>query len=62
MPHAAAIAFRYARFGEGLGPILLDDIGCVGNEMLLAECSHIGIGNHNCQHDEDAGVSCLDGI
>ena len=56
---AAAVAFQSARFGEGQGPILLDDIHCAGNETSLLQCTHGGIRNHNCGHHEDASVACL---
>ena len=45
-------------FGGGSGLILLDDVQCTGNEDNLSQCPHIGIGNHNCVHSEDAGVRC----
>ena len=52
------VAFRFAFFGQGTGPILYDDFGCIGTENRLTECSHIGVGQHNCFHSEDAGVRC----
>ena len=47
-----------ARFGEGLGPIWLDNVGCSGAEDSLHSCHHNGVRNHNCGHSKDAGVIC----
>ena len=53
-----SIPVRNATFGEGEGSILLDNLRCWGNESSLIECDSNGIGNHNCDHTEDAGVRC----
>ena len=47
-----------AEHGQGSGPIWLDNLACTGTEESLHDCPHNGIGNHNCEHDEDAGVTC----
>ena len=47
---------------DGTGQIVLDDLRCTGNESRLIDCSHRGLGVHNCSHSEDAGVRCSSGI
>ena len=47
-----------AYFGQGSGPIHYDNVACTGSETRLADCSHNGIGVHNCGHGKDAGVVC----
>ncbi|NWI99196.1 DMBT1 protein, partial [Crypturellus undulatus] len=47
-----------ARFGQGSGPIWLDDLNCVGTEETLSSCRAKAWGEHNCYHGEDAGVVC----
>lgn len=51
-------ALGNAYFGQGVTLLInLDEVGCVGYEPNITECSHTSI--HNCDHLEDAGVRCL---
>ncbi|XP_074076013.1 soluble scavenger receptor cysteine-rich domain-containing protein SSC5D [Macrotis lagotis] len=45
-------------YGSGTGPIWLDDVGCVGIEASLADCPASRWGSHNCDHQEDVGLTC----
>lgn len=56
--YGGGIAKSRAFFGQGAGPILLDDVQCTGSELSLQSCSHNPVGIHNCIHAEDAGVVC----
>ncbi|XP_065193762.1 sushi, von Willebrand factor type A, EGF and pentraxin domain-containing protein 1-like isoform X3 [Sycon ciliatum] len=46
-------------YGGGSDPILLDGLGCVGNESSLFQCPSNPVGDHDCSHAEDAGVECV---
>ncbi|NWQ70876.1 SRCRL protein, partial [Neopipo cinnamomea] len=54
----ALAAHGHAHFGQGAGPIWLDDITCMGDETHLAQCRAQPWGKNNCHHGEDAGVVC----
>ena len=45
-------------FGAGEGPIWLDDVQCTGSEESILNCTHRGFGEHNCNHEEDVGITC----
>ena len=49
-------------FGGGNGRIALDNMVCNGNEQRLEMCSSTSIGVHNCDHTEDVGITCAQGI
>lgn len=47
-----------AHFGEGSGPIWLDEVQCSPGAASLSNCLHNSLGATDCQHSEDAGVVC----
>ncbi len=53
-----AVKGRDSEFGQGRGPITLDDVVCQGREINLLNCQHNTIYQHNCKHEEDAAVIC----
>ena len=44
--------------GSSSDPIWLDNSICTGAESSLLDCNTNLIGQHNCDHSEDAGVRC----
>lgn len=57
--HADAVPRQRAAFGRGCGiDILLDEVGCSGNESILLDCPANPVGDHDCSHSQDAGVQC----
>ena len=53
-----AVALTNAYYGQGTGPILLDNVMCTGEELYLTSCPNNGLYVHDCVHAEDAGVRC----
>nr|XP_034326687.1 deleted in malignant brain tumors 1 protein isoform X1 [Crassostrea gigas]XP_034326688.1 deleted in malignant brain tumors 1 protein isoform X1 [Crassostrea gigas] len=54
------IGYSLAHYGPGDSgqPIYLDEVVCDGDEKSLLECNSNTWGTHNCNHQEDASVSC----
>jgi len=52
-----AVAYSNARYGQGTGPIWLDNLSCTGAEYNLINCTY-DPDTTDCQHFEDAGVLC----
>ena len=47
-----------SHFGRGEGFIQLDELSCNGSEVKIVSCRHGGVGVHDCDHSQDAGVIC----
>ena len=69
--HDADVACRMMDFDRALSAFLyrekrrtrksgvwLKNLRCTGNESSLFECSHEGLGSHNCEGERRAGVLC----
>ena len=50
--------FRGFYYGIGSGPIWLNYLLCIGNEMSLAECGHSGWGVRDCDDRRDVSIAC----
>ena len=59
--HTEGTSRGNAYYGQGTGKILMDNVGCVGTETRLWDCTTNGIGVHDCSHSEDASVQCVGG-
>ena len=53
---SSGVSHSRAFYGQGTGPIVMDDVLCYGSESSLPSCLHST--NHNCGHHEDWGVEC----
>ncbi|XP_062069399.1 macrophage scavenger receptor types I and II isoform X3 [Lepus europaeus] len=49
---------KKAYFGQGTGPIWLNEVSCLGMESSIEECNIRQWGVRVCSHREDAGVTC----
>ncbi|KAM6141069.1 scavenger receptor cysteine-rich type 1 protein M130-like [Pterocles gutturalis] len=56
----AVSALREAAFGEGMGPIWLEQVECRGTEPSLQHCWGWHRDGGACRHKEDAAVHCSD--
>jgi len=56
------MAHSLAYFGPGSPDlsIVLDEVICNGSEESLLDCRTNPWGKNNCNHQEDAGVSCFE--
>ncbi|XP_063968591.1 deleted in malignant brain tumors 1 protein-like [Lytechinus pictus] len=49
-----------AGYGEGSGPIFLNEVECDGTESNIGNCSRSDYKVNDCDHSEDVGVSCIE--
>ena len=57
--NSGAVATHRSSFDDDeLVAYWLDDVMCTGTENSLVQCVHNGLGFHNCQSNERAGVIC----
>ena len=47
---------------KGSGQIWLNNVECNGEESSIANCRHDGWGVNNCNHSQDVGITCFDGM
>uniref|UniRef100_A0A6Q2WRC6 Lysyl oxidase homolog n=1 Tax=Esox lucius TaxID=8010 RepID=A0A6Q2WRC6_ESOLU len=55
---SAKDAFTGARMGQGIGPIHMNEVQCLGTEKSIWNCGFKNITSEDCQHIEDAAVRC----
>ncbi|XP_056914236.1 lysyl oxidase homolog 3B isoform X5 [Takifugu flavidus] len=55
---SAREALTGARMGQGMGPIYMNEVKCVGQERSIWKCPFKNITSEDCQHTEDAAVRC----
>ena len=55
-PLGAQYYYHSARYGQGSGLILLDNVDCTGSESSLLYCKHRGFHVEDCSHGEDVSV------
>ena len=53
----AATAMSGAAYGQGNGPIVMNNVICDGDEARVMDCS-LSV-NHTCTHGNDASVRCI---
>jgi len=52
------VSYDNARYGQGYGNIVIDELQCQGWESDLTQCSSRPWLTNDCSHSEDVGVSC----
>ncbi|XP_033498270.1 lysyl oxidase homolog 3B isoform X1 [Epinephelus lanceolatus] len=55
---SAKEALTGARMGQGMGPIYMNEVKCLGHEKSIWNCPFKNITSEDCQHMEDAAIRC----
>ncbi|XP_034714140.1 lysyl oxidase homolog 3B isoform X6 [Etheostoma cragini] len=55
---SAKEALTGARMGQGMGPIYMNEVKCLGQEKSIWNCPFKNITSEDCNHAEDAAVRC----
>ncbi|XP_075963432.1 lysyl oxidase homolog 3B [Anarhichas minor] len=55
---SAKEALTGGRMGQGMGPIYMNEVKCIGHEKSIWNCPFKNITSEDCQHVEDAAVRC----
>uniref|UniRef100_A0A3Q3XM03 Lysyl oxidase homolog n=1 Tax=Mola mola TaxID=94237 RepID=A0A3Q3XM03_MOLML len=55
---SAKEALTGSRMGQGMGPIYMNEVKCLGQEKSIWNCPFKNITSEDCQHTEDAAVRC----
>ena len=57
--YVGAVPRTQAVYGQGTGPIFIDNVVCNGQELRLLDCASNALAAHDCTHFQDAGVVCM---
>ena len=57
--YTGAVPRTQAVYGQGTGPIFMDNVVCNGQELRLLDCASNALAAHDCTHLQDAGVVCM---
>ncbi|XP_058471668.1 lysyl oxidase homolog 3B isoform X1 [Solea solea] len=55
---SAKEALTGSRMGQGMGPIYMNEVKCIGQEKSIWNCPFKNITSEGCIHTEDAAVRC----
>jgi len=58
----AIAATNDAYYVGGSGEVWLQDVNCTGIELTIEDCLHSGWGISDCNHTQDTGVKCTNGM